>query len=85
MVGKRALALAQGEEAGRRRTKGVAAWTDADEERERRRVEKRPAPGNTERVKKIVKYCPRVLGPKEKPFGGLVMVKGTKKKLKVVG
>ena len=85
MVGKRALALAQGAEAGRHRTKEVAAWTGEDEERERRRVGKRPPPGNTERVKKLVKYSPRVVGPKEKPFGGLVMVKGTKKKLKVVG
>lgn len=85
VVGKRALALVQGAEAGRPRTKEVAAWTGEDEERERRRAGKRPPPGNTERVKKLVKYSPRVMGPKEKPFGGLVMVKGTKKKLKVVG
>jgi hypothetical protein len=90
VVGKRALALARGAEAQRHRTKEVAAWTGKDEEREQRRREKRPPPGNTERIRKLLKMRPQVKA-QERPFGGLVMLPassskgGRKRKLKVVG
>ncbi len=88
VVGKRALALARGEEAQRKRTREVAAWTGEDEERERRRAEKRPAAGNTERIRKMLKVRAPVKA-QERAFGGLVMLPSAvgreRKRLKVVG
>jgi len=84
-IGKRALALAEDHESKKRRTRGIeenlgdAAMIEAE-------ARKGKAPvGNTDRIRKLIKYKPVVVENKKRPFGGIAFVAPQKKKnLKVV-
>lgn len=84
-IGKRALALAEDHESKKRRTRGIeenlgdAAMIEAEARKGK------PPVGNTDRIRKLIKYKPMVVENKKRPFGGIAFVAPQKKKnLKVV-
>ncbi|GAB5032423.1 transcription factor iis [Nannochloropsis oceanica] len=85
-IGKRALALAEDHESKKRRTRGVEEMLGDAVTIEAEARKGKPPPGNTEKIRKLIKYKPTMqVKNGKRPLGGLTFVPPQKKKrLKVV-
>ena len=85
-IGKRALALAEDHESKKRRTRGIEEMMGDSVAIEAEMRKGKPPAGNTDKIRKLIKYKPAMQVKYEKrPFGGITFVAPQKKKsLKVV-
>ena len=85
-IGKRALALAEDHESKKRRTRGIEEKLGDAATIEAEARKGKPPVGNTDRIRKLIKYKPTMsMESQKRPFGGIGFVAPQKKKnLKVV-